>query len=121
MLRLSQNTPRSHWQGDLARQDHYVIAAGGLGGSLVDGRNLIFAACVLHVCLNEGPLVNASTRSLKCPGARVFKFVAMQLQSRQIPAEPYAFPHDNSLSPATTALVVIDMQRDCESSLESLS
>ncbi|KIW63044.1 hypothetical protein PV04_09922 [Phialophora macrospora] len=32
-----------------------------------------------------------------------------------IPAEPYHYPHDASFSPATTALVVIDMQRDfCE-------
>jgi len=31
----------------------------------------------------------------------------------QIPASPYPFPFDSSLSPQTTALVVIDMQQDC--------
>lgn len=30
-----------------------------------------------------------------------------------IPADPYRYPHDGSLSPETTAIVVIDMQRDC--------
>merc|ERR1711939_976297 len=35
--------------------------------------------------------------------------------SGQIVASPYNWPHDASLSPQTTALVVIDMQRDfCE-------
>ena len=28
-------------------------------------------------------------------------------------ADPYAWPHDASLSPSTTALIIIDMQRDC--------
>ncbi|KIW99210.1 uncharacterized protein Z519_00873 [Cladophialophora bantiana CBS 173.52] len=33
----------------------------------------------------------------------------------QVPADPYSYPHDASLSPETTALVIIDMQRDfCE-------
>ncbi|OQU94665.1 hypothetical protein CLAIMM_00995 [Cladophialophora immunda] len=33
----------------------------------------------------------------------------------QVPADPYHYPHDHSLSPETTALVIIDMQRDfCE-------
>ena len=31
----------------------------------------------------------------------------------QISASPYNYPHDASLSSSTTALVVIDMQRDC--------
>ena len=29
-------------------------------------------------------------------------------------AEPYHYPHDDSFDPWTTALVIIDMQRDCE-------
>ncbi|KAH9911989.1 uncharacterized protein B0H18DRAFT_1127765 [Fomitopsis serialis] len=32
-----------------------------------------------------------------------------------ISARPYDWPHDGALSPATTALVVIDMQNDCKS------
>jgi hypothetical protein len=39
---------------------------------------------------------------------------AMGSDSMSIRADPYNYPHDNSLSPNTTALVVIDMQRDCE-------
>lgn len=31
----------------------------------------------------------------------------------QLKAKPYLWPHDASLHPQTTALVVIDMQRDC--------
>ena len=30
-----------------------------------------------------------------------------------ISAEPYNYPHDGSFNPLSTALVVIDMQRDC--------
>lgn len=33
----------------------------------------------------------------------------------QISARPYDWPYDGSLSPETTALVVIDMQNDCQS------
>ncbi|EME84469.1 uncharacterized protein MYCFIDRAFT_152694 [Pseudocercospora fijiensis CIRAD86] len=39
----------------------------------------------------------------------------MQDKGRQVNAEPYAWPHDGRLNPQTTALVVVDMQRDfCE-------
>lgn len=38
-----------------------------------------------------------------------------ETKKMQIPARPYAFPHDGSLESRTTALVVVDMQRDfCE-------
>jgi hypothetical protein len=35
------------------------------------------------------------------------------LNSTGVPAEPYQWPHDGDLS-LTTALVIIDMQNDCE-------
>ena len=35
--------------------------------------------------------------------------------STRISAQPYDWPHDGTLSPRTTALVVIDMQNDCQS------
>ncbi|KAK4561309.1 hypothetical protein LTR86_004626 [Recurvomyces mirabilis] len=39
----------------------------------------------------------------------------MQERKQYLHAEPYAWPHDGSLNPDSTALVVIDMQRDfCE-------
>lgn len=38
-------------------------------------------------------------------------------QERRITARPYNWPHDGTLSLATTALVVIDMQNDCKSVL----
>ncbi|KAI5357116.1 putative isochorismatase [Septoria linicola] len=38
----------------------------------------------------------------------------MHVQAAQINAEPYSWPHDSSLSKETTALVVIDMQRDSD-------
>lgn len=37
----------------------------------------------------------------------------MQLQRSVVTAEPYQWPHDASFDRSTTALVVIDMQRDC--------
>jgi len=33
--------------------------------------------------------------------------------SGPVRAEPYHWPHDGRFEPATTALVIIDMQRDC--------
>jgi hypothetical protein len=53
-------------------------------------------------------LVEPYLMNLKCES------IAMGSGKASIRADPYNFPHDNSLSPKTTALVVIDMQRDCE-------
>lgn len=39
--------------------------------------------------------------------------VTMGLGRKHITATPYAWPHDGSFSRETTALVLIDMQRDC--------
>lgn len=36
------------------------------------------------------------------------------LASQKIASEPYVWPADAALSPMTTALVIIDMQNDCE-------
>lgn len=36
-----------------------------------------------------------------------------RLSGSQVSAHPYAWPHNGSLSPNTTALVIIDMQKDC--------
>lgn len=45
---------------------------------------------------------------------------SMKERKRQITADPYDWPHDGSLDPTTTALVIIDMQRDCKCWIECL-
>ncbi len=37
-----------------------------------------------------------------------------QAGGRCISADPYHFPHNKNLSPSNTALIIIDMQRDCK-------
>ena len=37
-----------------------------------------------------------------------------KVRKGQIAAVPYDWPHDASFSKFTTALVIVDMQRDCE-------
>lgn len=37
------------------------------------------------------------------------------LSFKSVDADPYKWPHDSSMSPKTTALVIIDMQVDCRS------
>lgn len=41
--------------------------------------------------------------------------LSLSSMDASIDAEPYKWPHDGSFDPATTALVIIDMQRDCTS------
>ncbi|PQE08358.1 isochorismatase family protein [Rutstroemia sp. NJR-2017a WRK4] len=38
---------------------------------------------------------------------------AVSLDDGQVSARPYNWPHDSSLDPSTTALVIVDMQKDC--------
>ena len=100
---LPKTSRRADWQGNLARQDHYVIVVGlelRILNSMPQTLTCLDTHLVLHYVFE--PLQLSST------------LTAMQLSSRQIVAEPYPFPHDASLSPNTTALVVVDMQRDCE-------
>ena len=66
-----------------------------------------------YVITNVGGRISRFTASI----ASQLSPMAFQRRSLQVPAEPYRFPHDASLGPDTTALVVIDMQRDCERSL----
>lgn len=37
----------------------------------------------------------------------------------RIDAAPYLWPHDSTFNPKTTALVIIDMQKDCKSILQT--
>lgn len=41
--------------------------------------------------------------------------IMMPSTTNKVEAEPYAWPIRSSMSAETTALVVIDMQRDCKS------
>jgi hypothetical protein len=51
---------------------------------------------------NHGPIVD---KPRQAPQHKVRK--------GQVPAIPYDWPHDSSFTPYTTALVIIDMQKDC--------
>lgn len=43
--------------------------------------------------------------------------LTLSSMDNSIEAQPYKWPHNGGLSPETTALVIIDMQKDCESIL----
>jgi hypothetical protein len=40
--------------------------------------------------------------------------LSLSKMDSSIEAKPYKWPHDSSFDPKTTALVIIDMQKDCE-------
>jgi hypothetical protein len=46
--------------------------------------------------------------------ARTISTVSLKMKS-SIKADPYNWPHSRDFDPTTTALVIIDMQRDCKS------
>lgn len=62
----------------------------------------IWTLTVLNATHNHGPVIE---KPRQVPHHKVRK--------GQIAAEPYDWPHDATLTPYTTALVVIDMQKDC--------
>ena len=62
----------------------------------------IWTLTVLNPTHNHGPIVE---KPRPVPQHKVRK--------GQIPAVPYDWPHDATLTPYTTALVIIDMQKDC--------
>ncbi|QKX59119.1 uncharacterized protein TRUGW13939_06250 [Talaromyces rugulosus] len=69
-----------------------LVAAGNPG---------FWTLTVLNPSHNHGPVIE---RPRPVPQHRVKK--------GQIPAQPYDWPHDATLTPFTTALVIIDMQKD---------
>jgi hypothetical protein len=71
-----------------------LVAAGNPG---------FWTLTVLNPSHNHGPVIE---RPRPVPQHRVKK--------GQIPAQPYDWPHDATLTPFTTALVIIDMQKDCK-------
>jgi hypothetical protein len=71
-----------------------LVAAGSPG---------IWTLTVLNAAHNHGPVIE---KPRQVPHHKVRK--------GQLPAVPYDWPHDASFTPYTTALVIIDMQKDCE-------
>jgi Isochorismatase family len=63
----------------------------------------IWTLTVLNPTHNHGPIID---RPRQVPHHKVKK--------GQISAIPYDWPHDATMTPFTTALVVIDMQKDCK-------
>lgn len=62
----------------------------------------IWTLTVLNATHNHGPIIE---KPRQVPHHKVRK--------GQIAAIPYDWPHDATLTPYTTALVVVDMQKDC--------
>lgn len=62
----------------------------------------IWTLTVMNPTHNHGPIIE---RTQQVPQHKVKK--------GQVPALPYDWPHDATLTPYTTALVIIDMQKDC--------
>lgn len=72
----------------------FMLVAAGTPG--------IWTLTVLNPTHNHGPIVE---KPRQVPHHKVRK--------GQIAAIPYDWPHDATLTPYTTALVVVDMQKDC--------
>lgn len=72
----------------------FMLVAAGTPG--------IWTLTVLNATHNHGPIIE---KPRQVPHHKVRK--------GQIPAIPYDWPHDATLTPYTTALVVVDMQKDC--------
>jgi hypothetical protein len=70
-----------------------LVAAGNPG---------IWTLTVLNPTHNHGPILD---RPRQVPNHKAKK--------GQVTAIPYDWPHDATMTPFTTALVIIDMQRDC--------
>lgn len=49
----------------------------------------------------------------KAPPPSTVSSISMSKMESHIEASPYAWPHDGTFNPKTTALVIIDMQKDC--------
>lgn len=71
-----------------------LVAAGSPG---------IWSLTVLNPTHNHGPIVDKPRQP---PHHKVRK--------GQLAATPYDWPHDCTFTPYTTALVIIDMQKDCK-------
>lgn len=71
-----------------------LVAAGSPG---------IWTLSVMNPTHNHGPIIEKPSRQVAQHKAR----------RGQLPAVPYDWPHDATFTPYTTALLIIDMQKDC--------
>lgn len=94
---LTEETRKRRRTSRLMDCPFMLVAAGSPG---------IWTLTVLNPTHNHGPIVDKPRQP---PHHKVRK--------GQLPAIPYDWPHDASFTPYTTALVIIDMQKDCKWSL----
>lgn len=72
----------------------------------------LFNNCFSFLSHKVPPRIQVHDRKiLRTPTILTFSHSKM---NSSIDASPYKWPHDNSFDPKTTALVIIDMQQDCE-------
>ncbi|CAG8889932.1 unnamed protein product [Penicillium egyptiacum] len=91
---LTEETRKRRRTSRLMDCPFMLVAAGSPG---------IWTLTVLNAAHNHGPIIE---KPRQVPHHKVRK--------GQLPAIPYDWPHDASFTPYTTALVIIDMQKDCE-------
>lgn len=90
---LTEETRKRRRTSRLMDCPFMLVAAGSPG---------IWTLTVLNPTHNHGPVIE---KPRQVPHHKVRK--------GQLPAVPYDWPHDASFTPYTTALVIIDMQKDC--------
>lgn len=90
---LTEETRKRRRTSRLMDCPFMLVAAGSPG---------IWTLSVLNPTHNHGPILE---KPRQVPHHKVRK--------GQLPAIPYDWPHDASFTPYTTALVIIDMQKDC--------
>lgn len=90
---LTEETRKRRRTSRLMDCPFMLVAAGSPG---------IWTLTVLNPTHNHGPTVE---KPRQVPHHKVRK--------GQLPAVPYDWPHDATFTPYTTALVIIDMQKDC--------
>lgn len=97
---LTEETRKRRRTSRLMDCPFMLVAAGSPG---------IWTLSVLNPTHNHGPVIE---KPRQVPHHKVRK--------GQLPALPYDWPHDATFTPYTTALVIIDMQKDCMLSCQPL-
>lgn len=83
-----------------------------------------FPRCLFNNCVsflgNKKPKKHRFPPRTQVPDCKIVRIPQIlplwhSKMDSSIDASPYKWPHDNSFDPKTTALVIIDMQKDCGS------